>query len=120
MVPPNEYIFHIKEDGDRCYLLRSGQVEILVKNKDYPELKRLTVLTAPAIFGEAALITSAKRNASVRTLEQCELLAIGKNTQIKVLGDNPAVARLILSVTTQREQGGDEFFHFTNNGWVAF
>ena len=49
-------IFHQGEDGDYCYLIQSGQVEIIVDEPGMPDHKP-SLLKSPMLFGEAMLIT---------------------------------------------------------------
>jgi putative ABC transport system ATP-binding protein len=64
------------EAGDRLYLIRHGEAEVLVDEGDGP--KRVAMLTPGACFGEMALITGAPRNASVRTTRNSMLYVLAK------------------------------------------
>lgn len=59
---PNEYIIRQGENGDSMYFLTSGDVDVLV---DDTVVARLG---AGSFFGEAALVTGVRRNASVRAM----------------------------------------------------
>lgn len=74
-VPASEDVIRQGEAGDACYLLREGRVEVLVR-EDGGEERSLATLGPGSLFGEAALLTDAPRNATVRALEPCELLAL--------------------------------------------
>ncbi len=63
------------EPGEACYLVRSGQVEVLAQQDGTAE-RSLATLGPGTLFGEAALLTEAPRNATVRALEPCELLVV--------------------------------------------
>ena len=74
-VAAGEIIIRQGEPGDACYLIRSGTVEVLAREGDADE-HRLTTLGPGMLFGEAALLTDAPRNATVRALEPGELLVL--------------------------------------------
>ncbi|MBM3193865.1 MAG: cyclic nucleotide-binding domain-containing protein [Chlamydiae bacterium] len=72
-----ETIFRKGDIGDYLYIIVSGKVEILAVSNE----KELQVATLGKgeYFGEMALLNQKKRNATVRCLEDTELLAIRKN-----------------------------------------
>lgn len=72
------------EPGDACYLLRAGRVE--VQSAAGADTRRLATLEPGALFGEAALLTEAPRNASVQALDDCELLVLPRADLIRALG----------------------------------
>ena len=74
-LPANSIIFEEDSPGDSAYLLKTGQVEL---SKHVNGIKRkLTVLKAPIMFGEMALIMpEQKRTAGAKTLTECELVVI--------------------------------------------
>lgn len=68
-------IFNQGDKGDRCYLIRSGKVEISAIEKDGSS-HQLAILKPPTLFGEATLVTQQPRNATARALEDCQLLVL--------------------------------------------
>jgi len=81
-----ERIIRQGDTGDCMYLIRSGSVEV-IKSK-----RRLAVLRAGDSFGELALLTTEPRSATVRALEETQLLALGRDGFQAVARDNVAVA----------------------------
>lgn len=69
-----EIIFRRGDVGDFLYIVVSGKVEILQDTNEKP----IAILGKGEFFGEMALLNQKKRNATVRCLEDCELLAIRK------------------------------------------
>lgn len=93
-IPANEFIFHEGDDGDSCYLLIEGNVEILRRKKTSEEV--INILEAPAIFGETSILTLAKfRNVSARTIDKCTLLKLERNDFIHVLKEEEEVTQSI-------------------------
>jgi putative ABC transport system ATP-binding protein len=64
-------------DGARAYIVRSGEVEVLVT--DAAGEHRLHVLGPKKVFGHVALLKDAPRNATVRARTDVELYTIGRD-----------------------------------------
>ncbi|HXT60827.1 MAG TPA: ATP-binding cassette domain-containing protein [Pirellulales bacterium] len=64
------------DPGDKFYLIREGRAEVVAGDEAHP--RRVATLGVGDFFGEAALLTGAPRNATVRALEDLELYALGK------------------------------------------
>lgn len=65
------------EAGDSMFVLRRGSVKVIRRDEDGRE-SHLGTLREGDYFGELALVTSKVRQASVVTLEECELLELRK------------------------------------------
>ncbi|HXX68070.1 MAG TPA: FAD-dependent oxidoreductase [Polyangiaceae bacterium] len=78
---PGQEIFRQGDVGDRIYIILSGQVEILRDDRHVATLGR------GDFFGEAALLTHAKRNATVKCVEPLDVLALPKR-EFSVLSAN--------------------------------
>ena len=63
------------DPGDKFYVIRSGQVDILVDSGAGP--KQVATLGKGDFFGEAALLTGAPRNATVVAKEDLEVYSLG-------------------------------------------
>jgi len=88
-------------EDDACYLIRSGNVEVLV-NDNTGKARQVATLGPGALFGEAALLTEAPRNATIRTLEKCELLVLHRRDLLKVLAEQHDVAASVLGLRSLR------------------
>jgi len=71
------YVFHEGDIGDTFYVIKSGQIEILRKDRNNEE-KRVAILYPDNFFGEMALINDDPRNASIKCFEDCELFVFNK------------------------------------------
>jgi putative ABC transport system ATP-binding protein len=75
--PPQEVIFHQDDPGDKFYLIREGQVEVLIDGPD--GLKLVRTLETGDIFGELALLNDKPRSATIRAVNEVELYVLGRD-----------------------------------------
>jgi putative peptide zinc metalloprotease protein len=102
-VPPGTEIFKQGEVGDKCYLIRSGQVEIVRTEEDGTE-RRLATLKPPTLFGEATMITHAPRNASARAVTDCELLVLKHEYLSELIETEDNVASMFMTLMVDRSR----------------
>jgi len=95
---PEEKIFRVGEIGECMYFIQKGTVDILSK-----EGQVLATLSDGAFFGEAALLTSSPRNATVRATSYCDLHVLKRSSFEKVLGRYPDFRRHVLESTKSRQ-----------------
>lgn len=99
-VPEGTLIMRQGEEGNCAYLLQSGTVRVYTENAG----KRvdLAKLTAGEIFGEMALIFDEKRSASVKAVEDCNLIILTRQTLKQKLERSDPTVRAIVTMLTQR------------------
>jgi putative peptide zinc metalloprotease protein len=102
-VPAGATIVRQGEYGEECYLLRSGQVEVVVEEEG-GEGRSLATLGPESLFGEAALLTDAPRNATVRALEPCELLALRRTDLLEAIGEDRHAGDRMLELLRLRDR----------------
>lgn len=102
-VQEKKIIFKKGDEGNSCYLLCSGQVEVYLQQEDHSE-KRLAVLKAGGLFGEATLITRMPRNVNVRTLEPCQLLVLKRKYLLELLESEKNVAKIFMHLMVDRHR----------------
>ena len=79
-VPADEAIVREGEPGEECYLPRRGRAEVVIEQGEGGGERGLATVGPGSLLGEAVLLTDEPRNATVRTLEPCDLLeAIGED-----------------------------------------
>jgi CRP/FNR family cyclic AMP-dependent transcriptional regulator len=91
------------DTGVRAYYIERGRVEILIKDKDGKHQLKVAEMGPGDIFGEMALITNAKRSATVRAVEDCTLTVISRDEvegKIKRIEDN--AIRALINVLAER------------------
>jgi CRP-like cAMP-binding protein len=70
---PKDYIIRQGEYGDCMYFLSSGEIEVLVNDK------QVAKLGPGSTFGETSLLIGEKRSASIHTLSHCEVYRLSKS-----------------------------------------
>ncbi len=95
-----ETIFGVGDVGDRMYVVRRGEVEVLRDGA------RLAVLGPGEYFGEMALLSNHPRNATVRATKSTDLLAIAKGDFAKLLTNFPEFSAGLSSLAARRTTGG--------------
>lgn len=76
MFKTDAWIIREGEPGDHLFLLRRGRAEIVKEEKGVKERSRLATLEPGDWFGEMAFFESEGRSASVRALEESEMLIL--------------------------------------------
>ena len=144
-VPAGDTIIRQGEGGEECYLLRSGRVEVLARGAQAGE-RKLATRGPGSVFGEAALLTDEPRNATVRALEPCTLLALNRVDLLEVIAEDQQTGERLLelvrmrdrprwvrrmevhhrttltgeTITTLRDPGRDAYHRLSPAGWFAW
>jgi len=102
-VATGETIIRQGEAGEECYLLRSGRVEVVTSGAEGDE-RILATLDPGSLFGEAALLTDGPRNATVRAIEPCTLLALRRTDLLEVFGEDRQTRERMLELMRMRDR----------------
>jgi CRP/FNR family cyclic AMP-dependent transcriptional regulator len=97
---PGETIVREGEPGVGVFMIRSGKVEVIKESGDEPEV--VNTLGKGDVFGEIALLTDLPRTATVRAVEQTELLGLTAWNFRAELQKSPDLAYQMLRVTARR------------------
>jgi CRP-like cAMP-binding protein/rhodanese-related sulfurtransferase len=81
---PGETIIRQGDRGDAYFIIKSGRVAVLKKQKDDQE-KLLAELGPGDAFGEEALIRDLPRNATIRTKEKTTVFALNKKAFERIM-----------------------------------
>jgi CRP-like cAMP-binding protein len=75
--PPGSVIFHQGEEGNKFFLIREGQVEVVINGHNGPRV--VARLEKGNIFGETSLLKHQPRNATVRAVDEVEVYVLGRD-----------------------------------------
>ena len=78
-------------------------MEVLAQQGEGEE-RNLATLGPGSLFGEAALLTDAPRNATVRALDPCELLALHRSDLLEALGEDRQMGNRMLELLRLRDR----------------
>jgi CRP-like cAMP-binding protein len=87
--PAEHIIFSEGDEGDKMYVIKRGQVQVL------RDQTILAVLKDNAFFGEMALVSDEPRNATIKTVTDIELLALDKYDFKRLMETNRSIASIV-------------------------
>lgn len=99
-VKAGDYIFMEGDTGEYAFLLESGRVEINLEREG-----KIVVLAERGpgeIFGEMAIIDDQPRSASIRAIEDCELLVITREQLGRRIEECDPILRVCVNVMLER------------------
>jgi predicted CoA-binding protein/signal transduction histidine kinase len=99
-LPAGELLFAEGSKGDRAYVIKVGQLEILKTSGGRDVL--LAVRESGEVIGEMSLLEEAPRMASVRARTDSELLAIHQEQLDEMLNTSASAARAMLHTMLSR------------------
>ena len=100
--PAGSVVFNEGDAGDTFYLVSRGKLSYWVK-KLFGD-KQVAELNPKDYFGEAALLNTAPRSATVKAETDCDLFVLRKDDFKATLMANPEIAQLIKAHMAQRNQ----------------
>jgi len=102
-----EEVIRQGEEGDELFIIERGHVAVLLA-KDKRRVVEVAQLGSGKFFGEMSLMTGEARSATVRALEECELVVVGHTAFKEVLMAAPELAERISEVLAKRQAQLDE------------
>jgi CRP/FNR family cyclic AMP-dependent transcriptional regulator len=99
-VPEGTLIMKQGDQGNSAYLIQSGSVEVYTESEG--KVIRLARLELGQIFGEMALIFDDPRAASVRALEDCNLIVITRAAFREKLERSDPTIKAIVQMFSKR------------------
>jgi len=94
---PGDLVIRQGEIGREMYLISRGEVEVTDGSGN-----ALATLGEGDFFGEASLLTSAPRNATVRAKSYCDFFALDKSDFKRVLRDHPQFRQSLMEIARTR------------------
>lgn len=92
-----DIIFQQNTDGEKMYLVREGQVEILIRRQPHEAQRSQVFLGRGQVFGEMALLDMGKRSATVRCSQDHTVLhAISRNDFTTLCTSDTAIGYIVM------------------------
>jgi CRP-like cAMP-binding protein len=101
VVSRGHFLFYQNDPAETLYILQSGEMAIVLSSLDGREMI-IDEVHPGDCFGEVSLLTSGERTAGARAREKCRVLEITARSFLAVLDGEPALARQMLDIATQR------------------
>jgi uncharacterized membrane protein len=100
-------LFHAGEPGESLYVVRSGEVELFIKDTAGQRIP-LAIVGAGEIFGELALLDRSPRTATAVAMGDSELLELDRDDLLLLFGKSPAAALRLLAAMGHMTRKADE------------
>lgn len=100
-IAKGSFLFYQHDEADSLYFLQSGEMAVVLTSIDGREMI-INEIHPGDCFGEVSLLTSGARTASAQARKNSVALEVAANVFLNVLDDEPAVARKMLNVATNR------------------
>ena len=95
-VTAGEIIFHAGDLGDALYVVKSGEVELFVKDTTGQKIV-LTTVEKNDLFGELSMLDSRPRSATSAAITDCELLLLDRDDLLLLFKKQPDAALNMLA-----------------------
>jgi len=102
-IEKGEMIFCQSDASEAAYVVRTGNISIVLLSTDGREMVINEMLSGD-VFGELGILTLKPRSTSAIAQSRSQVLVIPKQAFLKVMDEEPQLARLILEITANRLQ----------------
>ncbi len=102
VIGPDTVLFQRGEPGDAMYVIVSGRVSVFATDDSLGLTYELAKLGPADAFGEMSLLSGAPRSASIRTLEETELLVLPKDRFFQLCRASPDVGLAVAQEIASR------------------
>jgi uncharacterized membrane protein len=103
---PGQQLFHERDQGGICYVLRSGRVELSVIDENNEKLV-VDVLEPGELCGELSLLDGGTRSATAVALTAVEALVLDRPEFVEFLHKRPDASLDVLTALTKRIRRAD-------------
>jgi CRP/FNR family transcriptional regulator, cyclic AMP receptor protein len=107
VLAPGEMLFQAGSPGESLYIVRSGEIELFVKDNAGQKIV-LTIARTGQIFGELALLDRGPRTATAIALADTELLELDREDLLLLFQKTPAAALRLLAGMGHMTRQADE------------
>src|SRR5678810_1430875 len=102
-----ETLFHAGDPGESLFIVRSGSVELFIKDTVGQKLV-LTISEAGDLFGELSLLDSGPRTATAVALSETDLLMLDRDDLLLLFQKRPDAALNTLAAMSAMTRKADE------------
>lgn len=103
----NQQLFAAGEPGESLYIVRSGEVELFIKDTVGQKII-LTIAQSGDLFGELALLDSAPRSATAVALSPASLLMLDRDDLLLLFQKKPEAALAMLAAIGSMTRKADQ------------
>lgn len=116
-IPAGTTLFEQGDFAGECYLVTSGEVQLIIDNKDgAPRI--VDTITTGRFFGEGAVLGVQERSAKAFVSQDATLLVL-RAEQLHALMDHPPTAKAIMGLVVEhwrpKKSAGIQVFHRTDD-----
>ena len=105
-VAAGEIIFHAGDLGDALYVVRSGEIELFVKDTTGQKIV-LTVAETNDLFGELSMLDSRPRSATAVALVDSELFLLDRGDLLLLFRKQPGASLNMLAAMSEKVRKAD-------------
>ncbi len=106
MLDTGETLFHTGDFGESLYIIRSGEVELFIKDNTGQKIV-LKVATEGDLFGEISMLDNRPRTATATALEPTELFALDRDDLLLLFQKKPDVGLNMLAAMSEMLREAD-------------
>jgi len=106
-IKKGEILFFQADPSEAAYIVCSGVVSIILNSPDGREMV-INTMRASDMFGELGILTRQPRSTSAVARLASELLVIPRHAFLRIIDDEPQLARRVLNITADRLQRSGE------------
>lgn len=106
-IKKGEILFFQSDASELVYVVRTGILSIVVNSTDGRDMV-INEMRAGDIFGELGILTKQPRSTSALARTESELLVIPSQVFLRILDDEPQLARRLLDIIASRLQRSGE------------
>jgi small-conductance mechanosensitive channel/CRP-like cAMP-binding protein len=97
-----EVLMRQGEAGETMYIIRHGHVEVIAHGATAGSDRHLATMGTSQIIGEAALLTGEARTATIRALDDVEVIEISRDGLTRLFKQSPSIAQAISEIVSTR------------------
>lgn len=106
-IKKREILFFQSDASEQVYVVRTGILSIILSSPDGRDMV-INEMRVGDIFGELGILTKQPRSTNAMARTESELLVIPCQVFLRILDDEPQLARRLLDITASRLQRSSE------------